>query len=228
MIFMVTMPTISSDNLFEIIGVVSSILTIVTFLLTYFRGDKIRFLKRANYYLRNKKITVKLNSIRTYPHFKENTNTLAGKIKENYNKNIEYLATRQNNIEVLIKNSQAPYLIEFSPNTTSFEEKAKETKIQIRLLGNITFRYREDDENRNNIKNIENLYAIIENTYKISPNFQDYNLTSTVSDFEDDWKKINTEEVDNGMVYVGKKVLDIHLPLTGSLYDIYKKKITSI
>jgi hypothetical protein len=228
MIPMPTFPTITSNDCYTIIGVVSGILTILTFLLTYFRGDKIHFLKRANYYLRNKKITVKLNSIRTYSYFQENTNTLAGKIRENYDKNVDYLATRQNNIEVLIKNSQAPYLIEFSPNIAGFEENVKEIKIQIRLLGNITFRFREDEENRSNIKNIERLYTIIENTYGITPNFQDYNLTSTMSDFEDDWKRVSTEEVDNGMVYIGRKVLDIHLPLLGSLYDIYKKKITSI
>ncbi|MDY0245742.1 MAG: hypothetical protein RBR26_02355 [Methanosarcina mazei] len=216
---------ISFNNCLTVIGVLSSILTIVTF----FSGDKIPFLKKANYILRNKRIKVKISSVRTYSYFQENTNLIARNIREVYGKTIEDLTVGKNKIQILIKDAQAPYLIEFTPNISNFEEAINEINVEIKILGTLTFRYRDDNENRNHITNIEGLYKIIEKTYNISPVFEDYVLKSTISDFvEEDWKKVNTIKVENGVVYMGKKVLDIHLALINPLYDIYKNKITHL
>lgn len=215
---------ISFSNCVTVIGVLSGILTIVTFF-----GDKIPFLKKFNYILRNKKIKVKISSLRTYSYFQENTNLIAKNIREIYGRSVEDLTIGKNKIQILIKDAQAPYSIEFTPNISNFEEAINEINVEIKILGTLTFRYREDKENRSYITNIEGLYKIVEKTYNISPIFEDYVLKSTVSDFtEEDWKKVETIKVENGVVYMGKKVLDIHLALINPLYDIYKNKITHI
>lgn len=218
------------DIVGPIITSVTAVITILASLVTLDNRFNWHLKNRFIYWIKNKKFSIKISSTRKYPKFETQTSALTRKIEDYFlsnHKKIEYIKNGNNFIQVLFENAQAPYMIWFTPEVDDYMEEER-TEVKIRLLGTINFRYNEDSDNKKHLDNIESMYKIIETYYNINPSFEDYNLLSTSVDFNENWDSAKKKDVESGTVFIGSKVLNIHIKMLSKLYDIYKQNITQI
>lgn len=218
------------DTIGVILGVFFTLITILASLVTLDNRFNWHLKNRITYWVKNKKFYIKISSTRKYPKFEFQTLPITNKIEDYFisnNKKIDYVTNGKNFIQILFENAQAPYLIWFTPEINDYMEEER-TEVYIRLLGTVNFRYNEDNNNKNHLDNIESMYKIIETYYNINPSFEDYNLLSTSVDFNENWNTVKRKDVESGTVFIGSKVLNIHINMLSKLYDVYKQNITQI
>lgn len=219
------------------IGGIASIITIIGAIYALWKKLPSKYIKIAKYYILNKKIKVKFKSIKHYPSLNPdsiNTKDLKEIIKSKLkNKRID-LEGRQlygkNYIQISIKDSQAPYFISFNPLVSYEGEEVIEegTEIIIELKGTIEFVYREEVDNKEYLELVQDLFDIIEEKYDIKPSFKDYQLRSTLSDFNEKWKDVKTKENNGAKISIGEKVLAIDSTRFSPIYRLYKENIALI
>ena len=212
------------------VGYVGFGLTVVGVLLQI--HDKIpeRYGRKLWYFLFNAKFAIDISTSRKYPEFKMNTFNLKLNIEKEFlkeNKRIKHLIYGSNYIEILIAGRQAPYFIKFMPEMDP-NDPEKRRVVSINLLGTIAFRYKEDLDNKKYLGDIEDLFRIIESTYQIHPTFENYNLISTNSKYDGTENKYEKIEEDNSIVDIGTNKLNIHSRSLHTLYEVYKKNISTI
>lgn len=211
-----------------IIGILGLIVGLPSFI--YFLGDRISLLRKWNYLLRNTKFKSKINAIRKYPNFKYDIKELKSKIDEKFIKmgeQIEFQKVSKNYIEIYFKDKQAPYLIKIMPDIDHFETEER-INISIKLLGTIDFRYREEIDNKKYLRDIEEFFKVIESLYNINPVYENYNMISTLSGFEEEWNKQERIEDENSVINIGKHVINIYSSSLTHVYDANKKYLINI
>lgn len=209
------------------LAVISIILGVPGFIIVL--GDRVSFLKKANYFLTNKKFKSKISATRKYPYFSPEMRGIKEKIDLNFknkSEKIDFQNRGSNYIQLLLKDMQAPYFIKFMPEPDHHSERR--TIVQIKLLGTLNFRYREDLDNKKYLRDIEELFRIIESTHQIIPSFEDYNLISTFSEFKETSPKNKKIKNESSIVNIGEHVLNIHSTSLNHVYDVNKKHLTDI
>jgi hypothetical protein len=222
---------VDSATLGIVVTVIFGVIGIPSFV--YYVGDKIPFLKSCNYWLRNKKIKVKIKSIRKYPFIDVNITSLKTFLINEIstdNKKIENLIFGKNYLELLLPDMQAPFRITISPEIVdvSDNEEIERIEVVIDLVGTIEFRYREDMDNRKYLTFIDNFFKIFQKKYEIQPSYENYSIRSTLTDFNESWSMCLTQKEGGMSIHIGTKVLDINSNTLFSLYDVYKKNIANI
>ena len=219
------------------ISIIGSIAGIVGLVLQIWKEIPYTYAKKIYYFLWNKKIKVKIKSMKKYPSLdisSINTKELKQIIEKKFRaKQLQfqgYQLSGNNYIELYIKNTQAPYFIQFQPIISYEGEKTIEegTEIIIELKGIVEFVYREDIDNMKYLEIIEDLFEVVEEKYEIKPNYTDHMFKSTLSDFQETWDKLKTKESDGIKITIGNKVLDIHSKKISPIYRSYKKNISSV
>ncbi len=213
-----------------IIGLIFSVAGAIP--LIYFLGDRIKIFRHCNYYLRNKKIKIKLDALKNYELFNPNIDVIKeaviNKIRTS-GKQCEYVRSGSNYIEILIKESQAPYYLTFDRSQSDgIQEVGNLMEIRVKILGTIAIGYRDNSLNLDYLLNIENIYKIIENEYHLVPKYENYHLSSSIIDFNEDWQKAQRITKNGAVVNIGLKVVDIHSTTINSLYGLFKEHITAI
>jgi len=220
-----------------VIGGIASIITIGGLILEITKKIPSKYIKKAKYFVLNKKVKVKFKSIKHYPSLDPNsinTKDLKDILMSELNKKHIELEGRQlygkNYIQLSIKDSQAPYFINFNPLVTYEGEEVIEegTEIKIELKGTIEFVYREEVDNKEYLEIFEDLFDIIEDKYNVKPSFKDYQFRSTLSNFNEKWENIEIKEKNGAKVTIGKKVLAIDSTRFTPIYRLYKENITLI
>jgi hypothetical protein len=224
----------------EIIGVILGILGIavgIIFGLPAFLpwvSDNIPLIKKINYWLINKRIKIKISSMRKYPIFPytmiELQRYLNQQLCEN-GKKIENFLFGNNYIELLLTDSQAPFRIMLAPeilDSNDSEESIKRLEVSINLVGTIDFRYRNDLDNRKYLETINELFQLIEKKYGLGSTFENYSIKSSLTDFNETWDICSTKTENGSIIRIGKKVLEINTKQLMPLYDLYKKNVSNI
>jgi len=211
-----------------VIGIIGVVVGLPSFI--YFLGDRVSFFKKANYFLTNKKFKTKISATRKYPFFDPNMSNLKENINhkfKNQGEGFDYQNQGSNFIQLLLKDMQAPYFIKFMPESDPnyFE---KRTIIHIDLLGTLTFRYREELDNKKYLMDIEELFKIVESTHQVVPIYENYNLISTFSEFKEKKEKSKTLREEHSIINVGDRVLNIHSESLNHIYDVNKKYLVNI
>ncbi|WP_424355399.1 hypothetical protein [Methanobacterium sp. MBAC-LM] len=219
------------------IGGLASVITIIGAILEAWKKIPSKYIKIAKYYILNKKVKVKFKSVKHYPSLNSNsinTKELKTILKSKLNRDQIELEGHQlygkNYIQLLVKDSQAPYFISFQPLVTYEGDEVIEegTEIKIELKGTIEFVYREEVDNKEYLELVENLFEIIEEKYDIKPSFKDYQFRSTLSDFNEKWENVKTKEKNGAKISIGEKVLAIDSTRFTPIYRLYKENITLI
>ena len=139
-----------------ILGVVAIVVGIIFGLPAFvpWVSDNIPQIKKINYWLINKRIKIKISSVRKYPIFPfamiDLQKCLNQQLREKGEK-IENLLSGTNYIELLFADFQAPFRIMIAPEILDLndsEDLIGRLEISINLVGTINFRYREDLDNR--------------------------------------------------------------------------------
>lgn len=221
----------------EWLTVIGFLITAISLIMQIWKEIPTKYAKKFYYFLFNKKIKIKIKSIKKYPELKidlVDTNKLKKVIEGDFKDKTLVLEGFQivgsNYLELYFKNTQAPYFIQFQPIISYEGEKTIEEGIEIiiELKGIIEFFYREDMDNLKYLEIIEDLFDIIEKEYEIKPIYVDHMFKSTLSDFQENWDTLKTKESDGIKISIGKKVLDIHSKKISPIYRSYKKNISSI
>lgn len=219
-----------------ILAVVGIVLTIIFGLpaLLPWISDKIPEIKKINYWLINKKIKIKINSVKKYPIFSFSMPDLLRAINQKLvgsDKRIENSISGNNYIELLLEGTQAPFRIILTPDiseVSTSERVSEQLEVSIRLVGTINFYYRDDRENREYINIIDDMYQTIEQKYSVKPTFENHSIKSTITDFIESWDVCSTKQEDGTIIRIGKKILDVNAKQLIRLYDVYKKNIPNI
>lgn len=222
------------------IGLLSSVLGILGVICTAILEihDRIprKYLKKAWYWVSNKKVKVKLKSIKKYPSL--NCSSIKIKdLKKRVEKSLKQKQIKFEGHQFYGKNyiefsfeDKLPYLITFEPSVSFEGEETIEdgTIVTITIRGTLEFVYREDLDNRSYLDIIEDLFKIIEDYYDVKSSFEDHRLRSTFSNFEDTGMELKTKEKNGIRVTISKKILTINSTRISSVYGQYKKNISAI
>ena len=215
------------------------IITAAGFILQLYDKIPEKYLKKLYYFLWNKEFKVKMKSLKKYPSLtlnQINTDELVNTIKKEFKEKDRQFEGPQlrgkNYIELFLRDMQAPFFIAFKPSF-SIDDHGKEIQegidTTIDLKGTIKFLYRDDLDNKKYLNIMEDIFEIMEETYHVKSNFVNYELISTLTDFKEDWKTIQTKEEENDTkIKIGNNILGIYSKKPYSLYDFYKKNVSSM
>ncbi len=220
-----------------ILGIIGILVTIIFGIPGFFIFKDNPNVRKVIYLIFDKKILIKLSSIKRYSIFEWDSKDISNELIENLKqsgKKIERIDVGINYIRILIENTTAPYQIKILPSENAEPlENDEDTKdiyldVIIDFEGIIETGYREDKKTQEYLSYIERFYKVIEKLYGASPIYEDYDLVSTLTDFNETWEVIKTKDTENGKVTIGKKTIEVHSNTFSSLYSDCKKNITLI
>jgi hypothetical protein len=137
-----------------------------------------------------------------------------------------------NYLQVLVRETSAPFQIEFQPKLSAHDEDEdgviEGTEVRVRLLGTISFRYGEDIDNRDNLRIMNDLFVAIEREYSLVPKYANFHLVSTPKDFDETWQVRIKKSFNGAEVSIGRQTMNVDAKDISPLYDAFKKYITLV
>lgn len=160
-------------DLLTIIGLIGSLSGIFGVLpaVAYFT-EKLPSIKKILYKIFNKTYFAKINASKEYTLEKYNLKPIKMKIHEKYDINKINLP-KKNSMIISIKNMQSPYKILF---LRDLNDSTNIMKVNINLEGEVKFTYRNSDNNKEYLNIVDELFTIIEEEFKVTPEFKWYSL----------------------------------------------------
>lgn len=143
--------------------------------------DRLPIIKKNLYKLLNKTYFAKINASKEYQLSKYNLTQIKMKIHKKYDIN-KINIPKKNSMIISIKNMESSCKILFLKD---FKENNETVKVNISLEGEVKFTYRNSNNNAKYLNIIDELFTIIEEESKITPQFKWYSLN------------IHTEELEN-------------------------------
>lgn len=222
------------ENLKELITYIGIISSIIVFAKDIYgirsKLLKIPLIRRIWWWIINKKIILKISSIKSYPNFTPNLNRLEREIN-NYiihklAKKISYSSKGKNYLQILPEGLNAPLIIEFSKDIGLDEDLEKGEvitgiNVQIKVLGLLTFTYREGKNFEKLLGLIEKIFEIIEKIHGISPLYENYSLQATGSEFEENWSSKKEIVEEDYEVKIGSKIIMLNSKKIHPLYTFF-------
>ena len=197
--------------------------------------NKTPYIKRIYAWVTNKKYKVQLRGIKKYSIESIDINSIKELLFKEFNQ-IKIISQKTNSLVVLIENMQAPYEILIINDEGEYDvnnELRTENIVDIALIGNIEFRYRESDDNDYYFNTLNKLFDIIEHTINEKPTYSFFTLQV---DLKNNFKEIpfitehDKEECEDTKIDIDKstKFIKINSKTKDNLYKCLKKNIYKI
>lgn len=197
--------------------------------------NKTPYIKRIYAWVTNKKYKVQLRGIKKYSIESIDINSIKELLFKEFNQ-IKIISQKTNSLVVLIENMQAPYEILIINDEGEYDvnnELRTENIVDIALIGNIEFRYRESDDNDYYFNTLNKLFDIIEHTINEKPTYSFFTLQV---ELKNNFKEIpfitehDKEECEDTKIDIDKstKFIKINSKTKDNLYKCLKKNIYKI
>jgi len=189
------------------------------------RNTKIR---KALWYLTNKKICVQINVNKVYSPFELMTNevmdVIEEKVRTKFGRYIDPPMVMDNRFQFVAEKMSAPIAFVFDLDINIEEDKIEGISVQCKVLGNLTFVYREFKNYIEVLRLIEEIYYTIEEIHKLQkPIYTNYFVKATIFDiFEEDWSVKREVKIDDAEIKVGSKIVWANSRTITPLFDLGK------
>lgn len=193
--------------------------------------NKTSYIQRVWAWVMNKSYKIRLIGVKKYDVEKIDINHINKKLFKRFN-HVSIESKKKNSIIFLIDDMQAPYKMLVTNEEGETIENIK-TIIQIDLIGNVEFRYRESDENDKFFYVLGELFDLVEDIINEKPV---YSLFKLQADFKNEFKKrpfmtnVNKDDCENTKLYYDKSsnYMEINSRTKDNLYKCLKKNIHKI
>ena len=193
--------------------------------------NKTSYIQRFWAWFMNKSYKIRLTGVKKYDVEKIDIKLINQRLFHRFN-HVSIVSKKKNVIIFLIDDMQAPYKILITNEEGESIEDMK-TIIQIDLIGNVKFKYRESDDNDKFFYVLDELFDLIENIINEKPVFSLFTLQA---DFKNEYKKrpfmanLNKGECENTKLYFDKSLnyMEIKSRTKDNLYKCLKKNIHKI
>jgi len=189
------------------------------------RHPKIR---SAIWYLTNKKVNIRISVTKAYspfePRVDEVVESVKEKIKAKFGNFIDPPRVGSNYFQFVTEKMSAPIIFTFSLDLDVGTDEPIGVAVQSKVLGNLTFVYREFKMYGDVLKLIEEIYQVIEEVHDLQkPIYANYSVKAATSDtFEEDWSMKKEVRVDDAEIKVGSKIVWANSKTIAPLLDLNK------
>lgn len=189
------------------------------------RHPKIR---NAIWYLTNKKVNIRIFVTKVYPPFEPRVNEVVEVVKEKitakFGNFIDPPRVGSNYFQFVTEKMSAPIIFTFNLDIDLETNEPVGITVQSKVLGNLTFVYREFKLYGDTLKLIEEIYQVIEEFHNLQrPVYANYSVKASTSDtFEEDWSIKKDVRVDDAEIKVGSRIVWANSKTITPLLDLSK------
>jgi hypothetical protein len=245
----VTATSQDPNNLFVIGGSILAAIVVISSLIAFFknvwgfRSWVLRncTIRRFYWYITNRKISIRIDVQRKYQTFDPNLQELLEHIQPNINGKFGRFFSppeiTRNTLQFVAERMSAPIKFSFFPDANMDDDLESDssqidfTIVQCKILGNLTFVYREFESYQTILSLIDELYHQIENDYHLgNPAFSNILIEASLSyDFNENWSKKDVINCDGAKILIGSKIIQANSKTISPLLhlDKYIIKISS-
>ncbi len=180
------------------------------------------------WYITNKKVNIRISVTKVYPLFEPRVDEVFESVKEKitakFGNFIDPPRVGSNYFQFVTEKMSAPIIFTFNLDIDLETDEPTGIAIQSKVLGNLTFVYREFKTYGDVLKLIEEIYRAIEELHNLQrPVYVNYSVKAAVSDtFEEDWSMKKEVQVDDAEIKIGSKIVWANSKTITPLLDLSK------
>jgi len=235
-------PSSDPNNLLVIGGSILAIFLFLSSIAAFFKNLwgfrswilKNSMIRRFYWYITNRKISVRIDIQRKYRTFDPNLPELLEHIQPNimgkFGRFLSQPDITGNTIQFVAERMSSPIKFLFFPDieieddSESDSEQNCNTIVQCKVLGNLTFVYREFESYQTMLTLIDEIYRKIESDYRLGePSFSNILIEASLSyDFTENWSKKIVIYTDGAIVQIGSKIIHANSKTISPLLHLNK------
>lgn len=235
------------NSLFVVGGSILAVILVISSLVAFFKNIwgfrswvlRNSTIRKCYWYITNKKISIRIDIQKKYQKFDPNLPELLDHIQPNINGKFGIFFSppeiTSNTLQFVAERMSAPIKFSFFPDIeidSDLESESAQiisTIVQCKILGNLTFVYREFGSYQTVLSLIDEIYHIIENDYRLgNPDFSNILIEASLSnDFNEIWSKKETINCDGAKILIGSKIIQANSNTISPLLHL-KKYIVKI
>ena len=230
------------NNIFVIAGSIFAIIAILSTLIAFFKNLwgfrswilRNSTIRRFYWYITNRKISVRIEIQKKYNAFEPNLQELLEHVQPNINGKFgRYFAppeVTRNTFQFVAERMSSPIKFSFFPDVETDDDSELDltqnlnTVVQCRILGNLTFVYREFEGYQTMLSLIDEIYRKIENDYRLGePLFSNILIEASLSsDFDENWSRKEVINIDGAKILIGSKIIQANSKTISPLFQLNK------
>lgn len=230
------------NNILVIAGSIFTIIAILTTLIAFFKNLwgfrswilRNSTIRRFYWFITNRKISIRIEIQKKYNAFEPNLQELLEHVQPNINGKFgRYFAppeVTRNTFQFIAERMSSPIKFSFFPDVETDDDSESDlthnlnTVVQCRVLGNLTFVYREFEGYQTMLSLIDEIYRKIENDYRLGePRFSNFLIEASLSsDFDENWSRKEIINIDGAKILIGSKIIQANSKTISPLLQLNK------